>query len=609
VELRDYLNVVRARKWIIIQAVVIVTLVAVGVSMIQVPVYQGSAKVLVSDRGALLGDILSDSTGGQNALLTQVQLIGVRPLAEEAIRKLNLQVDPESLMQRVKVTVIAQTNVVNISVTDSDPKRAADTANAIADAYVAWSRSTKRESIKAAGDQIESRLNEARAQILALGAKMASLKKDSNGQPIQNDQLTAELGIATGLYTTLATQLQQLRVNEQLEVGSGRVVSTAVVSDRKISPKPVRDGLLGLAVGLVLGLSMAFLVEYLDNTIKSTEEAERLFGAPVLGHIPAENLDKGDGRRLTIVSRPGSSAAESYRVLRNSLDYINFQHDIKTLLVTSPAPGEGKSTVAANLAAGLAQTGKKVVLVSCDFRRPTTDQFFQVSKVIGLSDVLLGRNSLKSALQSPTGEELLILTSGKMPPNPSELLGSQKMQELIESLKEWADWVIIDSPPLLAVADPASVVRWVDGVLMVTKGGVSTREAASKARELLEKVGARIIGVAVWGLPEFGTGKGYGYYHDSYYGAYRYRGYYSVQTPGRSKKKTSSPDSMAPEVGFDYPPEKSSGRHIAEFTVRFMGGLLAFVLVFMAIVGIVYLLDRTFAWGITQVVLQVVGMR
>ena len=134
---------------------------------------------------------------------------------------------------------------------------------------------------------------------------------------------------------------------------------------------------------------MAFLYEYLDNTIKSTEETEKVFGAPVLGTVPAGRDSRRASRaRLAIVESPGSATAEAYRVLRNSLDFINFQHDLKTILVTSAAPGEGKSTVAANLAAALAQAGKKVVLVSVDFRRPTTEQFFNVNNMIGLSDVL-----------------------------------------------------------------------------------------------------------------------------------------------------------------------------------------------------------------------------
>ncbi|NTU70233.1 MAG: polysaccharide biosynthesis tyrosine autokinase [Coriobacteriia bacterium] len=611
-DLRDYLNVLRARKWIVIQAIVISTLVAVVLSMLQPPTYEGSAKVLISEKdtgAALLGTLLSDSSNFERSLQTQVQLMRMRPLAESAIRKLNLKTDPGSLLSRVKVSVVGQTNIITIVVTDTDPKRAAETANALADAYVDWSRSTKRESIKAAGDEIQSRLDEARAEILVLGAKIKNLKKDENGQPIRNDQFTAELSIATGLYTALASQLEQLRVNEQLESGSGRVVAEAVVDDRQVAPKPLRNGALGLVVGLILGLGMAFLVEYLDNTIKSTEEAERLYGAPVLGHIPAEHFEKGEKRRLTIVTHPGSVSAESYRVLRNSLDFVNFQHDIKTLLVTSAAPGEGKSTVAANLAAGLAQTGKKVVLVSCDFRRPTTEQFFGIKNMMGLSDVLMGRNSLKASLQRPREDGLLVLTSGKMPPNPSELLGSEKMRELVESLKEWGDWVIIDSPPLLAVADPAAVARWADGVLMVTRGGTSTREAAKKAREQLEKVGARMIGVVVWGLQEPGSGGGYGYYYDSYYGTYRYGGYYTEQGDRRSTKTlTNMPDLQAGD-SVSSEPEKSVGRRIAEFTARFLAGLLAFMLVMVIAVSALYFLDQYFGWGASEAVLQLVGLR
>jgi capsular exopolysaccharide synthesis family protein len=599
VELRDYLNVIRARKWIIIQAVVIVTLTALVVSFLQPSTYQGQATVLVSEKdtgAALLGTSLSDFSQPERGLQTQVQLMQLRPLAETTIRALDLQVTPDDLLSRVSVSAVGQTNVVTIVVTDSTAKRAADTANEMAKAYVDWSRETKRESIKSAADEMQKRLDDAQAQILDLGKKIESSGK--------SDQLTAELQIATGLYATLADKLEQLRINEQLEVGSGRVVSAAIADPSPVSPKPVRNGALGLAVGLVFGLGMAFLSEYLDNTIKSTEEAEKLYGVPVLGHIPSEQFEKGEKRRLTIVQHPGSPAAEAYRVLRNSLDFINFQHDIKTLIITSAAPGEGKSTVAANLAAGLAQAGKKVVLVSCDFRRPTTEQFFGVQNLIGLSDVLTGVNSLKSALQRPGDEQLLVLTAGKMPPNPSELLGSEKMRDLLESLKEWGDWIIIDTPPLLAVADPAAVARWADGVLLVSRGGVSTREAAKKARELLDKVGARIIGAVVWGLEEAGSGRGYGYYYDGYRGGYDYSDYYSPQGGERRSKK--APDSGAkgtvaagglpePEI---YVPEKSVGRRVAESLGRIMAGLLAFLVVLVIALVIVYFADKAFGWGL-----------
>ena len=286
--------------------------------------------------------------------------------------------------------------------------------------------------------------------------------------------------------------------------------------------------MLGLAVGLVFGLSLAFLAEYLDNTVKSDDEAEKEYGAPVLGHVPTERLAT-DQRRLTIVERPGSSAAEAYRVLRNGLDFVNFEHNMKTLLITSAAPDEGKSTVAANLAAGLAQAGSKVVLVNCDFRRPVTEQFFEVNNAVGLSDVLTDTSPLEAALQKPGDENLLVLTSGKLPPNPCELLGSTKMSNLLESLKR--------SAPLLAVADTSTVARWVDGILMVTRAGTSTRETAKKGREMLAKVGARVVGVVVWGLEQGGHGRGYGYYGYGYYSAYSYHERYTSEQPDKKRSK------------------------------------------------------------------------
>jgi succinoglycan biosynthesis transport protein ExoP len=492
--------------------------------------------------------------------------------------------------------------VISIKATDVDQQRAPAIANSMAEAFVAWSRDTKRESIKAAADEVQRRLDEARIEILALGKKIVDARStDKNGAVIKDDSLQAELTIATDLYATLAEKLETLRVNEQLENGSGRVVSVAVAEATPVSPKPLRNAALGLVVGLVFGLGLAFLLEYLDNTIKSTDEAERLYGAPVLGQIPLEDFDKGEKRRLTMVQHPGSPAAESYRALRNSLDFVNFQHDIRTLLVVSSTQGEGKSTVAANLAASLSQTGKKVVLVNSDFRRPTTDQFFAVN------NLLTGVSSLKAALQRPGDEQLLVLASGKMPPNPSELLGSEKMSELIEGLKDWADWVIVDSPPLLAVADTAAVARWSDGVLMVTRGGISTRENARKGRELLEKVGARVVGVAVWGLQGDGSGTAYGY------GGYYY-GSYTPTEQRRSKKGIADSGAKAFAATADslsvdfFTPEKSTGRKVAEFIGRVMAALLGFLVVLTLIAVVVYFADRAFGWGLLQGITQLFGI-
>lgn len=602
-ELRDYLHVIRARMWVIIQAVVIVTVTAVVASLLQSPVYEGQAKVLITEKdvgSAILGTAISElSSQPERGLQTQVQLMQLRPLAENTIRTLGLKETPDDLLKQIEVTAVGQTNIVEITAKADSAKTAADIANTMADEFVAWSREYKRESIKTAADEVESRLEQSKTELLELGRKISAQGK--------SDELSAELTIATGSYTTLAAKLEELRIQEQLETGAGRVVSPAVLTEEPVEPSPMRNGALGLAVGLVFGLGMAFLYEYLDNTIKSSDEAEAIFGAPVLGLVPAEKYEKDEKRRLTLVTHPGTAAAEAYRVLRNSLDFINFEHNIKTLLVTSAAPAEGKSTVAGNLAAGLAQAGKKVVLVSCDFRRPTTQQFFNVSNMIGLSDVLTGANSLKSALQRPAElQNLLVLTAGKLPPNPSELLGSEKMHDLITELEDWADWVIVDTPPLLAVADGAAVARWTDGVLMVTKGGSSTRDAAKKATELLTQAGGRIIGSVVWGLDQAGSGGSYGYGGKDGTGYYYYSDYYNQyqgdepQT-GRAAKKSHKP---SPQVaGEIYIPSVSPGRKFAAAVGRILAGVLAFLVFVVIVVLVVYFMDQAFGWGIVQGIL------
>lgn len=520
-ELKDYLHVIRVRKWIIITAVLVVTSTAVGVSMLMPNVYEGEAKVLITAQDAgstLLGASLSDLTNNPDrGLQTQVQMMQLRPLAERVIRELGLTEAPDKLLARVTVSGVGQTNIVTIKASDGSPHRAAKIAQAMAVAYVDRSRELKRASITTAADQVQARLDEAKQEILDLGSRFKGSSDSTNSHALQ-----AELTIATNLYATLAEKYETLKINEQLEVGSGGVVEPATVNDEPVSPKPLRNGALGLAVGLVFGLGMAFLAEYMDNTIKSTDEVEALYGAPVLGNVPTEQLDKDEKRRLTIVEKPGSRAAEAYRGLRNGIDYVNFEHDIKTLLVTSAAPAEGKSTVSANLAAALAMAGSKVVLLNCDFRRPTTDQFFHVDNQVGLSDVLAGRVTLAGALQDSGDKNLAVLAPGKMPPNPSELLGSRTMTDLIAELKEAHDWVIVDSPPLLAVADAAATARWADGVLVVTRAGVSTHQAADHAHDVLEKVGARVVGIVVWGLGDAqGSSSSYGnYYYGGYYASY-----------------------------------------------------------------------------------------
>jgi capsular exopolysaccharide synthesis family protein len=499
VELTDYLKVIRARWWLVLVTGVVVLAAFLVFSYVEKKTYQGQAQVLVLEQqntGAILLGSSQDQLPvqpDQPYVQTQAEVIQSTLIAQNVIRTLGLHTTPVVLLQRVTATTDGQSNIVTIVALDSSAAGAADTANAFAEAYIAWSRDNQIASIKAAGDQIQQRLTQAQAQVDAL-AKNAGR---ANGVG-QNDLQAAE-----ALATSLSSKLEQLRINQQLATGSASVLASAATDPAPVSPNHVRDAGLGVAIGLFLGLCVAFLVEQLDTKIRSTQEIEEIYGAPVLGVIPTEKFRKKDASRLLLVQNPGGAGADAYRGLRIGLDFTNFQHDVKTVLVTSAVPSEGKSSVAANLAVALARAGRRTALLSCDFHRPTTSAFFDLSGKIGLSDYLAGEYGIGEALQKVNGlERLSVVTAGQVPPNPSELFASPRMESLVSVLRESVDWVILDAPPVLAVADAAALARLVDGVLMVVRIGMSKREDARATREQLENIGARILGAAVWGVSD-----------------------------------------------------------------------------------------------------------
>ena len=509
-ELRDYVKVVRARMWLIALSVVVVTLGAVALSLLQKSAYQGVAQVLVTQQNTgitMLGTPQPQvSSQPEGDVQTQIEVIQSPRIVEQVIETLGLNTTVDSLLKRVAVSADTGTSlitrVIQIRVTDASAAGAARIANSFAEEYVAWSRESQQASIKAAADDVQLRLAQTQEQMVALEATASA-----PGASIADK---VKLQAAGSLYATLADKLEQLRIAEQLATGTGSVLSSAAVDPVPVSPNPSRDAALGLAIGLLVGLGVAFQVEHLDTRIGSADEAGAIYGAPVLASIPTEKVDKGEPLRLTLRERPGSPAAEAYRMLRNNLDFINIDKDIKTILVTSAVPSEGKSTVAANLATVLSQAGRTVMLVDCDFRRPSTRQFFELDHTVGLSDVLAGTGDLWAAAQRPEGPDgLWVLTAGRMPPNPSEILASEAMNGLMANLRGSVDWVILDSAPALAAADAAAVARWVDGVLVVVRVGVSKRDAARTSCEQLRNVGARVLGLAVWAPADSVAAHGY----------------------------------------------------------------------------------------------------
>ena len=490
--LKDFLGVMRRRKWTIIRAALIVAAVTLLVGWLLGPTYEGVAVVLVSEQdpvAATLGTNLPDlSSQPERSLQTHIELIQLRPRLEQVITELRLDTTPEELARHVLVSPKGQTNLLTIAAQDRDPGRAASIANALANVYVAWSRDQKHLGIESATREVQARLDEAQKVLDEM--RLVPQGKDQSGVS------QAELTIAANRYAGLVSRLDELRISDQLQGATGSLVSTATAETQLVSPKPVRDTGIGLGLGLLVGLGIAFATENLKDVMTTGDEAADAYGVPALGQIPGRQTEDSP-----TLAKPGSAEAEGYAELRNSLDFISRKQHIKSVLVTSAGTGEGKSTVAANLAAALARAGNEVVFLDCDFRRPIGQQFFAVNTSVGLSNVLSGEYEVAQALQRPAGfDSLLVLPAGRTPANPGELLGSPAMEAMVASIASVADWIIVDTPPLLVLGDAAAAARWSDGVLVVTQVGLSTLEAAKRSRQMLENVGARILGVVAVGL-------------------------------------------------------------------------------------------------------------
>ncbi len=343
-------------------------------------------------------------------------------------------------------------------------------------------------------------------------------------------EIGANLALYQQIYANLLSNYESVRLARVQSTPNVVQVEQAVVPGKPVSPRLLNNLLLGGAVGLIIMGSVAFLIEYLDDTLKTPADVSHLLGLPVIGYV-AEIADLGAKSRNGtttptspyVTQHPRSPLAEAFRSLRTNLEFANVDEPIRSILVTSSGPGEGKTMVATNLAVVMAQAGKEVVLVDCDLRRPRIHRELNLSNQIGLSDYFRGQEKLPQIMRPVGDATLKAITSGSLPPNPTELLQSQKMTHLLADLKEVSDIAVIDSPPFL-VTDAAVIASQVDGVIMIVQPGRTHAEAAIAMLEQLNRAGTRVIGVVLNRIPQrrpyyYG---GYRYYYSPYYNGYSY---------------------------------------------------------------------------------------
>jgi receptor protein-tyrosine kinase len=344
---------------------------------------------------------------------------------------------------------------------------------------------------------------------------------------------------ANALSDEFVAMVRELETPEDGSSPDSRVVveQRASIPEQPIVPKTMRNLAIGLGLGLLAGIGLAVLRDMLDNTVKTPEVVEDLTGAGLVGSIP---LDKERRKQPAIqFDSDNSGIAESFRKLRTNLQFLAVDNPPRVLVVTSSLPNEGKSTTAINIALALAEAEHSVVLVDGDMRRPTLHKYLDLIQPVGFSTVLSGGTSLTEALQKTRYPGLTVLTSGAIPPNPSELLGSQAAKKLLSEMRAQFDYVVVDSTPLLAVTDAAILAAGADGVLIMARFGQTRREQLAHAVTSLQGVGASLLGAVFTMMPTRG-GASYSYQY-GYYGEDNTRqgSRRNAPTPAQSSRRAS----------------------------------------------------------------------
>lgn len=512
----DILRLVRRWWWVIVIGPVLGAVVAYLISSTATPIYQASAMVVIESANAETSANYSDIIAAERMTRTYSRLVEMSPALEQSIDRLALPLTVEELRGKISVSPVRDTQLLAVSVTDPSPARAADIANTVAEVFIEQRTAQERELLGTSSAALAEEIDTVREDITAKSTEIDEYKArpDAETPTIAATirQMESQLAQMQTLYNTLLDRQIQLDITQNQQATRMWVAEEATPPAGAISPRVALNTALGGILGLVGAGALVMVIGYLDNTVKTSDDVRRLTNSAALGSIPLTRSKDG----LEPLLYPRSPATEAYRALRTNLQFASLGRDVRSLVATSPRPGDGKTTTISNLATVLAQGGQRVILVDADLRKPRLHKMFAgLANRTGLTNLLLAdaRVDLDPLLQPTAVPGLRVLTTGPLPPNPSDVLNSPRMRDVIAQLEESADVVLIDAPPM-AVSDALIVASLVDGVMLVTTGGRTRANELTSVVEALARSGTTLTGVVINRASM--EGESY-YYYQSYY--------------------------------------------------------------------------------------------
>ena len=516
-DLRRQISIIRPWLPLLVASVLLAGGVAFVISSLLPKTYQATSTLIVGQSLSAANPDYNQLLVSQRLSTTYATVATKRPILEAVISRLDLPVTPEELVKRVQADAPLDSTLLTISADDGDPTQAAAIANALADELIKASPAIQgRETDILA--TVDTEIRATQAQIDATQTQIDALIALSERTAAQDTDLQTFQGRLVTLRASLATLLTFSSNNASNLL---TVIEPAAVPLDAVAPNRLQNTFLAAALGLLLVGGAIFATEYLYDGIRDPDAILEVAGLSTFGTIARMKGERGRSEmyRLAALLYPRSGVAEAYRTLRTNIEFSSVDAPIRTLLVTSSVPGEGKTVTAANLAVVFAQAGKRVLLVDADLRKPGVHTMFDVPNTHGLTTLLRSEVANIDTLTQPTEQEhLRIMSTGPLPPNPAELVDSNRMRTVIELLKKSQDIVIFDSPPLQAVTDAAILGSLVDATIFVVDAQHSRRRVVRLARESLLKTGAHVIGAVLNRVPSAERADGLSPY-GGYYGA------------------------------------------------------------------------------------------
>ncbi len=516
IDLRRYLALFLQWWWIILLATLLMAAVGFVISSQMTPVYEASTTIFIREGGADTSNELTNITISERLARSYAQMLTKRPVFEKVIARLGIALTADELSEMVTASTVRDTQLIIITVEASDPNLAATIANAFVLVFSEQIQDTQSLRYGSSLDGLKTQITETENQIATLKQSLTVATETADIA-----RLETRLNQYHEIYTDLVLSYENVRAADAHSVSSVVQVEQAIPPSTPIRPNTAQNILLAAVVGLMLSMGTIFAADFFDDTVKSPDEITRRLRLPIMGTISRHVVSKENP--LITRTQPRSPAAESFRALRTNVQYASVDRPLRTLMITSPAPSDGKTTVTANLATVLAQGGLRVTVVDADLHRPRVHRVFKVDPRPGFSSLFIKPTIRLNGSFQPTGTDRLhVIASGDLPPNPSELLGSKKMRDILATVLDQSDMVFFDSPPVLSVSDAVVLAPIVDGVLVVVRPGVTKMSALKAAVDQLRYVGANVIGIVLNGVDE--KSSRYGYYYKPYtYKPYKYR--------------------------------------------------------------------------------------